>query len=93
MDENVLQKKISETVITLYQNREQEAMQQVKELLLIFQNMIQNQTSEQVQAAGNFALLMLRELLESYQNQDMIGMADCLLGKAVLFTQFYFQKN
>ena len=93
MDENVLQKKISETVIMLYQNREQEAMQQVKELLLIFQNMIQNQTSEQVQAAGNFALLMLRELLESYQNQDMIGMADCLLGKAVLFTQFYFQKN
>ncbi len=93
MDENVLQKKISETVIALYQNREQEAMQQVKELLLIFQNMIQNQTSEQVQAAGNFALLMLRELLESYQNQDMIGMADCLLGKAVLFTQFYFQKN
>ena len=93
MDENVLQKKISETVIALYQNREQEAMKQVKELLLIFQNMIQNQTSEQVQAAGNFALLMLRELLESYQNQDMIGMADCLLGKAVLFTQFYFQKN
>lgn len=93
MNENVLQKKISETVIALYQNREQEAMQQVKELLLIFQNMIQNQTSEQVQAAGNFTLLMLRELLESYQNQDMIGMADCLLGKAVLFTQFYFQNN
>lgn len=55
--------------------------------------MIQNQTSEQVQAAGNFALLMLRELLENYQSQDMIGMADCLLEKAVLFTQFYFQKN
>ena len=60
---------------------------------LIFQNMIQNQTSEQVQAAGNFALLMLRELLENYQSQDMIGMSDCLLEKAVLFTQFYFQKN
>ena len=40
MNENVLQQKISETVIMLYQNREQEAMQQVKELLLIFQNMI-----------------------------------------------------
>ena len=93
MDENILQQKIDETVIALYQNREQEAMQQAKELLLIFQNMIQNQTSEQVQAAGNFALLMLRELLENYQRQDMIGMADCLLEKAVLFTQFYFQKN
>lgn len=91
MDENVLQKKISETVIALYQNREQEAMQQVKELLFIFQNMIQNQTSEQ--AAGEFAVLMLRELLENYQNQDMIGMADCLLEKAVLFMQFYFQNN
>ena len=93
MDENILQQKIDETVIALYQNREQEAMQQAKELLLIFQNMIQNQTSEQVQAAGNFALLMLRELLENYQSQDMIGMPDCLLEKAVLFTQFYFQKN
>ena len=93
MDENILQQKIDETVIALYQNREQEAMQQAKELLLIFQNMIQNQTSEQVQAAGNFALLMLRELLENDQSQDMIGMADCLLEKAVLFTQFYFQKN
>ena len=93
MDENILQQKIDETVIALYQNREQEAMQQAKELLPIFQNMIQNQTSEQVQAAGNFALLMLRELLENYQSQDMIGMADCLLEKAVLFTQFYFQKN
>lgn len=93
MDENILQQKIDETVIALYQNREQEAMQQAKELLLIFQNMIQNQTSEQVQAAGNFALLMLRELLENYQSKDMIGMADCLLEKAVLFTQFYFQKN
>ena len=93
MDENILQQKIDETVIALYQNREQEAMQQAKELLLIFQNMIQNQTSEQVQAAGNFALLMLRELLENYQSQVMIGMADCLLEKAVLFTQFYFQKN
>ena len=93
MNENVLQQKISETVIMLCQNREQEAMQQVKELLLIFQNMIQNQTSEQVQAAGDFAVLMLRELLENYQNQDMIGMADCLLEKAVLFMQFYFQNN
>lgn len=93
MDENILQQKIDETVIALYQNREQEAMQQVKELLLIFQNMIQNQTSEQVQTAGDFAVLMLRELLENYQNQDMIGMADCLLEKAVLFMQFYFQNN
>ena len=40
MDENILQQKIDETVIALYQNREQEAMQQAKELLLIFQNMI-----------------------------------------------------
>ena len=46
-----------------------------------------------VQAAGDFAVLMLRELLENYQNQDMIGIADCLLEKAVLFMQFYFQNN
>ena len=40
MDENVLQDKISEAVLLLYQNKEQEAMQQVKELIVMFQNII-----------------------------------------------------
>ncbi|MDD6572484.1 MAG: hypothetical protein PUF12_08900 [Thermoflexaceae bacterium] len=93
MSENELQEKISEAALVLYQNKEREAMQQVKELLLIFQSMIQNQTKEQMETGGNFALLMQRELLENYKSLDMIGMADCLMEKATLFTQFYFQNK
>ena len=93
MDENVLQDKISEAVLLLYQNKEQEAMQQVKELIVMFQNMIQNQTIEHMEEIGNFAILMQRELLENYQSLDMIGIADCLTEKAVLFMKFYFQNK
>ena len=74
----------------LYQNKEQEAVQQVQELLVIFQNMIQ-QTREQMELSANFALIMQQELLENFQNADMLGMADCLKEKALLFTEFYFQ--
>lgn len=93
MDENVLQDKISEAVLLLYQNKEQEAIQQVKELIVMFQNMIQNQTIEHMEEIGNFAILMQRELLENYQSLDMIGIADCLTEKAVLFMKFYFQNK
>ena len=89
----LLHKKINETVLLLYQNKEQEAMQQTKELIIVFQDMIQNQTKEQAEASGNFAILMQRELLENYQSLDMLGMADCLIEKAVLFTKFYFQNR
>lgn len=91
MGEKELLREIEETGCMLYQNKEHEAIKKVAELMGIFQNMIKDQTQEQLALGGNFALVMLRELLEAYQSLDMLGMADCLREKAVLFVQFYFQ--
>lgn len=93
MNEKELLREMEETSRMLYQNKEHEAMKKVTELLGIFQNMVSNQTQEQLALGGNFALVMLRELLEAYQNLDMLGMADCLMEKATLFVQFYFQNT
>lgn len=93
MGEKELLREIEETSRMLYQNKEHEAMKKVADLLGIFQNMIKNQTQEQLALGGNFALVMLRELLEAYQSLDMLGMADCLKEKAELFAQFYFQNT
>ena len=93
MDENTLLEKINETGYMLYQNREQEGIAAVAELLSVFQNMTKNQTESQMAEGGAFALVMLRELLEAYQSQDILGMADCLIEKSVLFVQFYFQQT
>ena len=97
MDENTLLEKINETGYMLYQNREQEGIAAVAELFPLFQNMTKNQTESQMAEGGAeggaFALVMLRELLEAYQSQDILGMADCLIEKSVLFVQFYFQQT
>ena len=92
MDENTLLEKINETGYMLYQNREQEGIAAVAELLPVFQSMIKNQTQSQIAESGAFALMMLRELLETYQSQDILGMADCLIEKSVRFVQFYFRQ-
>lgn len=92
MNESTLLEKINETGYMLYQNREQEGIAAVAELLSLFQNMIKTQTESQMAEGGAFALVMLRELLEAYQSQDMLGMADCLMEKSVLFVQFYFRQ-
>lgn len=93
MNEKELLREIEETSRMLYQNKEHEALKKVAKLLEIFQNMISNQTQELLAIGQNFTLVMLRELLEAYQNLDMLGMADCLMEKATLFVQFYFQNT
>ena len=40
--------------------------------------------------AHYFAVVMIQELLKAYEKQDMYGMADCLMEKAVLFVLFYY---
>lgn len=93
MNKTELQQKIMVACHLLYQNKEQEAVQQVRELLVIFQDMIQQQTKEQLELSGNFALIMQQELLENFQHMDMLGIADCLQEKAILFIEFYFQNR
>lgn len=93
MDENALLEKINEIGYMLYQNREQEGIVAVAELFPLFQNMIKNQTEGQMKESGAFAIMMLRELLEAYQSQDILGMADCLMEKSVLFVRLCYQKE
>lgn len=89
MDENNrLLKQIEDTAILLYQNKEQEGMEQVTQLLLQFQNVVQNLTEKQMQYVGNFAVSMLKELMENYNCLDMLGMADCLMLKSTLLIQY-----
>ena len=89
MDENNrLLKQIEDTAVLLYQNKEQEGMEQVAQLLQQFQNIVQNLTEKQMQNVGNFALIMLKELMESYNCADMLGMADCLMVKSTLLVQY-----
>lgn len=91
MEENFLLDTINETASLLYQNKEKEGILEVGRLLKKFQNMIQSMTEKQIGEAGEIALIMLKELLEAYTRQDMLGMADCLMQKAKLFVQFYYQ--
>ena len=84
---------IRDIAIMLYQNREQQGIEKVGELLLTLQVMVQQMSKQQIETCGNFALIMMKELLENYQRQDVIGMADCLMEKVELFVQFVSETN
>lgn len=88
---NSLLEQIENTAISLYQNKEAEGVAAVSKLIGQFQGILQNMTQTQLENGGNFAVLMMKELIENYENQDMIGMADCLMEKSVLFVQFINQ--
>ena len=64
-----------------YQNREHEALQHVAELLQEYQRLLQ-QLADQAQTDRILALLSaVKTLLESYQMQDLLGIADTLYGR------------
>lgn len=91
MNEKEILDEIDKAVYLLCQNKEVKAIETVGNLLGVFRMMMELQTEQQIAEGGMFALLMVRELLEAYQEQDMLGMADCLMEKAVIWTQFFFQ--
>ena len=84
---------IRDLAIMLYQNREQEGIEKVAELLPVLQVMVQQMSKQQTEACGNFALIMMKELLENYQRQNVIGMADCLMEKVEFFVRFVSETN
>lgn len=84
---------IRDIAIMLYQNREQEGIEKVGELLPVLQVMVQQMSKQQIESCGKFALIMIKELLENYQRQNVIGMADCLMEKVELFVQFVGETN
>ena len=90
MNKEELLAEIDAVCMMLYQNNEHAAIGRVSELLNILQDMIQTLSQEQLQLVGNFAVVMIQELLKAYEKQDMYGMADCLMEKAVLFVLFYY---
>lgn len=91
MTEKELLEKIGDTIRTLYQNKEIEGLEKVKELLPVFQNMLQERAAVEVSDEELSCFLMLKELVVNFQEQNMLGMADCLEEKAVSFIQYYYQ--
>jgi len=93
MGEQQLLKRIDEISQFLYQNKTNQIWNEVKKILQELQKMVTEITgiSDEVTA---FSIEMLKELVDNYQNQDIIGLADCLQEKVTIFIQFYFeQKN
>ena len=84
MDKKELIEKANETAVLLYQNREKEAMQGIRELLIVFQNKVQDMAQQQDKEV-EISLSALKELLENYRSQDVIGMADWLIKKIEIF--------
>lgn len=76
--EKELLEKTSNAMIALYQNKEIDGLKMVKELLPIYQNLLQ----EMVVMGKNEEVLsffkIVKELVRHFQDQNMIGMADCL---------------
>ena len=71
---------IKETMEEAYQNREHEALQHVTELLQEYQLLLQN-LADQAQTEKLLALLSaVKILVENYQMQDLLGIADILYG-------------
>lgn len=81
MKEEQLVEKTKEAICCLYQNREHEAIALVSELLPMYQQQIQDLLTEGENEQAVVLLNAVKELMENYQVQDMLGMADCLEGR------------
>lgn len=86
MELEQMKTKIDQVSILLYQNKEHEAIDEINELLVAIQEIIANTITLDEQVSL-FAINAMRELLEAYQNADMLCMADCLQGKILLWIE------
>lgn len=91
MSEKEMVGKIEDTIYWLYQNRAEEGIQMVVSWLTMFQSFLGDCESVKNPEIRSFGILMIRELLEAYQAHDVIGMADCMAEKSILFVKAYFQ--
>jgi hypothetical protein len=76
--------------LALYQNREKDAIQQVATLLPEYQMFLQELAANAGQEQTEECLLSVKELIASYQAQDMLGMADNLKGQMLPILQSYW---
>lgn len=77
MDTVKLRTDIEHATECLYQNRGQDGLEAVRNLLPQFQEMIQVIYAGADSARALEFLEVLKTLIENYQAQDMLGMADC----------------
>ena len=80
MDTVKLRTDIEHATECLYQNRGQDGLEAVRNLLPQFQEMIQVIYAGADSARALEFLEVLKTLIENDQAQDMLGMADCLKG-------------
>lgn len=74
MEETILQQ-IHRAAELLYQNKEQEGMALAAQMIGMFKNAVLQEGQTGIDPAG---VTILRELLDSYQNADVLCLADCL---------------
>lgn len=78
MERSELIKKTKDAIDILYQNREQEAIRGVSELLNIYQQALQEMAEKPDQKTVLEYIEVLKRLVECFHAEDMLGMADCL---------------
>jgi len=88
MQKEEVVKKIGETIECLYQNKEKKAMQSVAELMPYFHNIAEKRMTEGSNDILR-AIHMLKDLVDNYDQFDMIGMADCLQNDAYDLIKMY----
>lgn len=74
MGETILQQ-IHEAADLLYQNKEQEGLAQAAQMIGIFKNAVLQGGQSGIDPVG---VTLLKELLDCYQNADVLGLADAL---------------
>lgn len=92
MNQTELMQSVSDTAKMLYQNREHDGLEQAEIIIKVLQQLVEKQSGEQMQAAGAFSVAMMRELMEAYQNSDVMGVADCLMEKQRYLSRSIFRK-
>lgn len=88
MQKEEILKRIDETVICLYQNKQKEALNRAKELMTVFEHMAEIR-AEQKDGSVLQVIRFLKNFIENYNYIDMIGMADCLQEHARRLVEAY----
>ena len=78
MESVELYEKTQEAIRILYQNKEIEGLKAVQMLLPEYQSLLQELLAEGNQEEVLLFFGRLKELVRCFQEQNMIGMADCL---------------
>lgn len=87
MNKSQIREKTNEILILLYQNRENDAINGIADLIQLYQQLLQNILNEAGAEQAAAFLNILKHLIENYQAQDMLGMADCIQGEIMPFLE------